>query len=281
MKADTCLQVVLQHVPQVDLVFDGDCAQAAGLNLPIAVINLAHRTDRWQAVSSRMAAIGLSKLIKVPAIEGARLLLDQISELLGQPASLIEEAPRSHYTLTRPAVGCFLSHLAIWQWMINNKLPRVLVFEDDATPAAQFDRVRFRAVIASIPQDVGMVLLGRIIMNGMADRPDGTYLARMYYFNGTFAYLITPAACRTLIPHLLPMNGHIDHQISRVLVEHRCDFAAYYTDPQFFYPDWSLGSDCYIPLIDEPDADRELGKLLAANRQLLLDEDRPLLAPVA
>jgi hypothetical protein len=103
----------------------------------------------------------------------------------------------------------------------------------------------------------------------------------MYYFNGTFAYLITPAACRTLIPHLLPMNGHIDHQISKVLVERRRDFAAYYTEPQFFDPDWSLGSDCYIPLIDEPDADRELGKLLAANRQLLLDEDRPLLAPVA
>lgn len=281
MKADKCLQGVLQHVPKVDLGFDGDCAQAAGLNLPIAVINLAHRTDRWQAVSSRMAAIGLNKLLKVPAIEGARLSLDRISVLLGQPASLIEGAPRSHYTLTRPAIGCFLSHLAIWRWVINNKLPRVLVFEDDATPTAHFDPVRFRAVLASIPQDVGMVLLGRIIMNGMADRPDGTDLARMYYFNGTFAYLITPAACRTLIPHLLPLNGHLDHQISKVLVEQRRDFAAYYTEPQFFEPDWSLRSDCYVPLIDEPDADRELGKLLTANRQLLLDEDRPLLAPVA
>jgi hypothetical protein len=165
--------------------------------------------------------------------------------------------------------------------MINSKLPRVLVFEDDATPTAHFDPVRFRAVLASIPQDVGMVLLGRIIMNGMADRPDGTDLARMYYFNGTFAYLITPAACRTLIPHLLPLNGHLDHQISKVLVEQRRDFAAYYTEPPFFEPDWSLRSDCYVPLIDEPDADRELGKLLTANRQLLLDEDRPLLAPVA
>ena len=279
MTADECLQGVLQHLPKVDLVFDGDCAQAVGLNLPIAVINLAHRTDRWYAVSSRMAAIGLNKLIKVPAIEGARLLLDQISVLLGQPASLIEEAPRSHYTLTRPAIGCFLSHLAIWRWMINNELPRVLVFEDDATPTAHFDPVRFRAVLASIPQDVGMVLLGRIIMNGMADRPDGSDLARMYYFNGTFAYLITPAACRTLIPHLLPLNGHIDNRISKVLVEQRRDFAAYYTEPQFFEPDWSLRSDCYVPLIDEADADREFGKLLTANRQLLLDEDRPLLAP--
>jgi glycosyl transferase family 25 len=279
MNADKWLRGVLQHVPKVDLGFDGDCAQAAGINLPIAVINLAHRTDRWEAVSSRMAAIGLNKLIKVPAIDGARLSLDQISVLLGQPAALIEEAPRSHYTLTRPAIGCFLSHLAIWQWMTNIKLPRVLIFEDDATPTAHFDPVRFHAAIATIPQDVGMVLLGRIIMNGMGDRPDGTYLARMYYFNGTFAYLMTPAACQTLIPHLLPLNGHIDHQISKVLVEQRHDFAAYYTEPQFFEPDWSLRSDCYVPLIDERDADCELGKLLTAHRKLLLDEGRPLLAP--
>jgi hypothetical protein len=34
-------------------------------------------------------------------------------------------------------------------------------------------------------------------------------------------------------------------------------------------------------LIDEADADREFLKLLTANRQLLLDENRPLLAPVA
>src|SRR5215470_17430764 len=93
MKADECLQGVLQHVPKVDLVFDGDCAQSAGLNLPIAVINLAHRTDRWQAVSSRMAAIGLNKLIKVPAIEGARLLLDQISVLWANPPHSSKRRP--------------------------------------------------------------------------------------------------------------------------------------------------------------------------------------------
>ncbi len=37
---------------------------------PVIVINLAHRTDRWEAISGRMAAIGLDKLIKAPAVEG-------------------------------------------------------------------------------------------------------------------------------------------------------------------------------------------------------------------
>ena len=279
MHADEELERALSLVPKLDVVFDGDCSQAAGLDLPIAVINLAHRTDRWQAVSSRMAAIGLDKLIKVPAVEGARLSLPAISPLLGQPIDAIEAPPRSHFTLTRPAIGCFLSHLAIWQWMIANKLPRVLIFEDDAYPVASFDAARFRATLSSIPNDAGMVLLGRIIMEGMADKAVSAELARIYFFNGTFAYLMTPAAGRTLIPRLLPLDGHIDHQISTVLVARRHEFAAHYVEPAFFEPDWSLRSDCYIPLEGEADANQALGTLLTGNRQLLLGEGRPLREP--
>ncbi len=281
MHAAIDVEHALEHIPAVDLVFDGDCTQAMGLELPIAVINLAHRSDRWQAVSARMAGIGLNKLIKVPAIEGAALSLPSISSILGQPAEMIEAAPRSHFTLTRPAVGCFLSHLAIWRWMIENKLTQVLIFEDDAFPAVNFNPLRFRTVVNSIPEGSGLVLLGRIIMNGMADKPQGSELARIYFFNGTFAYLITPAACRTLIPLLLPLDGHIDHEISKVLVEHRHTVSAYCAEPQFFEPDWSLRSDCYVPLIGETDADRALGALLSAGRKLLEGEGRPLLASVS
>ena len=126
--------------------------------------------------------------------------------------------------------------------------------------------------------ETGLVFLGCMIMGGLADRPEGTEPAAVYYFNGTFAYLITPAACRRLLPHLLPMHAHIDHQISNVLIEQRLLFPAYYAAPQFFDPDWSLLSDCYVPLADDTLADRELGQIIEASRRLLLDEGRPLLS---
>ncbi len=270
---------MLQLVPKPDIAFDGDSAQAVGVDLAVAVINLPHRTDKWNAVSKRMAAIGLNKLIKVPAVEGALLSLEAITPLLGQPAAQIEAAPQSHFTLTRPAIGCFLSHIATWQWMIANKLPRLLVFEDDANPATSFDANRFRHVLGAISPKASLVFLGRAIMNGMAERPQGSELARIYFFNGTFAYLITPAACRTLIPALLPMNGHIDHQISTVLIERRHDLEAHYTEPPVFEPDWSLRSDCYVPLEGVTDANRALGIVLHAQRQLLIDDGYPLLPP--
>ncbi len=270
---------MLQLVPKLDIAFDGDSAQAVGVDLPVAVINLPHRTDKWNTTSKRMAAIGLNKLIRVPAVEGARLSLEAIAPLLSQPAAQIEAAPQSHFTLTRPAIGCFLSHIATWQWMIANKMPRLLVFEDDANPAASFDANRFRNVLGAVPPEAGLVFLGGSIMNGMAERPEGSELARIYFFNGTFAYLITPAACRTLIPALLPMNGHIDHEISTVLIKRRHDFEAHYAEPSVFEPDWSLRSDCYVPLEGVTDANRALGILLHESRQLLIDEGRSLLPP--
>src|SRR5262245_20078560 len=103
---------MLQHVPRMDLHFDGDCAQANGLDLPVVVINLSHRTDRWQALFRRMRAVGLTKLIKAPAVDGARLSDASIAALMQLSADGIDDAPRSHLTLTRPAIGCFLSHLA-------------------------------------------------------------------------------------------------------------------------------------------------------------------------
>jgi len=270
-------QHALRHVPDVPIPFDGDSAQALGVDLPIVVINLAHRTDRWQAIASRMTAAGLDKLIKMPAVEGAKVDLAALGPLLGQTESSVRGAPRSHRAITPPAIGCFLSHLAIWRWLIANDTPRVLIFEDDATPAPDFDPARFRHIVTSEAKDASMVFLGRIIMNGMAEAPDATGLARIYYFNGTFAYMITPAACRAILARLLPMNWHVDHQMSHVMIELRNELPVYYVEPPFFEPDWSLRSDCFVPLEDEAGADKELGALLTAKRELLLADGRPLL----
>jgi glycosyl transferase, family 25 len=260
---------MLAHVPAIDLPFDGNCRHANGLDLPVIVINLPRRTDRWDVLCRRMHAAGLTQLIKASAVDGARLTEAQIAALLGTQGKTIDEAPRSHLTLTRPAVGCFLSHLAVWCWLIDAGLPRALILEDDAAPTEAYSPERFRAVLDSMPGDAGLVFPGQIIMGGLADRPTISGLARIYYFNGTFAYFITPAMCQILLRHVLPLR-HIDHQISRLLIEHRHAVPAYYTNPQFFAPDWSLRSDCYVPLVGERPADQELGRIIEMDRELLL-----------
>ena len=271
------LEDMLQLIPRMPLDFNGDCAQANGLVLPVVAINLAHRTDRWEALTARLADVGVTKVVRAPAVEGARLTDDRVAALLDCRSNGIDEAPRSHTSLTRPAIGCTLSHLGIWKWVIASNLPRVLVLEDDAAPASGCGPLDVCRVIEAIPESTGLVFVGRIIMGGLAERHDGAVLARLYYFNGTFAYLITPGACRSLLLQLLPLTAHIDHQISGVLIAQRRVLSAYYTDPHLFEPDWSMRSDIYVPLADNPTADRELGDIIHSTRRLLLDEGRPLL----
>ena len=268
---------LLEHIPAIDLALEGNFRHANGLDLPVIVINLPRRVDRWETLCWRLEAVGLTRLIKAPAIDGIDLPEAQIATLMGSERKTVDEAPRSHLSLTRPATGCFLSHLAIWRRLIDEKLPRALILEDDAAPTTNCSSEKFQRAFAAIPDDAGLVFPGLIIMGGLADRSTVSGLARIYYFNGTFAYFVTPAMCQTFLRHLLPLRSHLDHQISRLLIEQRHGVAAYYMHPQLFAPDWSLRSDCYVPLSDEGAADQELGQIIKNNRRLLLKEGRPLL----
>lgn len=267
---------LIDLVPSMQLDYDGRCRQQLGLDLPVLAINLARRADRWTAITERMRAAGLDNIVKAPAVEGAHLPAALIARLLGQE-SYSDATPESHLSLTRPAVGCFLSHLAIWRWVLSNNVPRVLVLEDDARPAASFDAARFRGFIEALPEQAGLVFPGCLIMAGLAEPPPtGSELGRLYYFNGTFSYLITPAACRFLIDNIFPLRMHVDHQLSSVFVEHREAFSAFHAAPQFFEPDWGLMSDCYVPLSNETDADQALGRILFGHRDRLHAEGRTL-----
>jgi GR25 family glycosyltransferase involved in LPS biosynthesis len=274
---------MLRHVPHMGLAFDGDCTQGNGIDLPVVAINLARRTDKWQTLCHRMAAVGFTRLIRAPAVEGAKLPASQVAPLLRSAADATSDGPRSHLTLTPPAIGCFLSHLAVWRWMLGAGLPRLLVLEDDAQPVASFSVGRLREVLAA--PEPGLVLLGCRVMAGLAEPPgcagkQGAELARVYYFNGTHAYLITPKVCQTMLRLLLPLHAQLDHQISSVLMQQRHVLPAYYAAPPLFDCDWSFGSDLYIPahhLSDESAADRELGEILRSSRRVLLAEGRSLL----
>lgn len=274
----TLLDERLAHVPAMDIPYDGDGRQALGFDLPALVINLPHRTDRWEAISSRLGAVGLTKLCRTPAVLGAALSDAQLTALMGPAGPRVRETPRDHFALTPPAVGCFLSHVAIWRWIADRDLPRVLVLEDDAHPGPHFDAGHFARIVAALSPDKGLIFPGCLIMGGLADAPaPGADLARLYYFNGTFSYLITPAACRFLLSRIMPPDRHVDHQISSILFAARETFPAYYAAPPLLEPDWSLRSDCYVPLSHETDADRELGQLIDAHRHTLQSEGRPLL----
>lgn len=271
---------LLSLVPPMALPTRFETRQAAGVDLPVVAINLPWREDRWKTLQTRMAGAGIDHIIRAPAVVGAELSEGLIADLTARPAAAVTGAPTSHLALTRPAIGCFLSHLAIWRWVIAKSIPRVLVLEDDAAPAPDYDAARFVRFVRGLQDEDGLVMVGRILMAGLGEKPvSPDRPVRLYYYNGTFAYTITPGACRMLLTKLHPLAMHIDHQISRTLIANRQSLAAYSAEPPFFEPDWSLNSDIYVPLEGEAEADRVLGGEFEDFRRLLISEGRPLRDP--
>jgi hypothetical protein len=111
-------------------------------------------------------------------------------------------------------------------------------------------------------------------MAGLAAATEHASLRRVYYFNGTYAYLITRKGCAKLLKQLLPLRAHIDHQISDALLKNRASLFAYAVRPPLFEHDFSSWSDAYVPIARSDEADRQLGALLSSARNVLRQDGR-------
>ena len=260
------LDEILKVIPDADFVVPapGETAQ----RLRPTVVTLDRRIDRWHSIRASLSRVGICEVTKFSAVDGATIS-DATRDAFIDPASTIDAAPKSHLALTRPAAGCFLSHLQIWKKFLLSGAGHLVVLEDDATPAASYSAARASAVTTSLPANADLVLLGCSIMGDLADSAESGPLKRVFYFNGTFAYLLTRRGCRNLLPHLVPMRAHIDHQISAALIKNPDTLFAYVATPRLFDHDFSTWSEVYVPLEGSDTADHELGALIDSARESL------------
>jgi hypothetical protein len=100
------------------------------LDAPCRVINLDHNTTRWETSKERIREAGFTNIQRFSAVNAKN---DE--ELYNGWKSL--GFPKFAYKydigfLTNIGIqGCFLSHFKIWKEIIDNKIPYMVVFEDD------------------------------------------------------------------------------------------------------------------------------------------------------
>ncbi|MFM9942666.1 MAG: glycosyltransferase family 25 protein [Hyphomicrobiaceae bacterium] len=271
------LDAALALIP--DLAIDlSRCGEVGPHGLPPpVVVTLERRPDRWAAAQQRLARHGILHPIKATAVDGRALTGDQLRRLLADPSAV--DRPLEHYLqMTRPAVGCFLSHLAIWKQFLGSGAPHILVLEDDAVPVEGYAPGQGRAVLRAMPDDADMLLLGYTIMDGLAEPTANLAITRVYYYNGTYAYLLTRKGCLALLPHLLPLVTHVDNQISLALVAQRAMLRVYGAEPRLFEHDFTILSDVYVPVTNEATADRRLALIFDDSRARLIRDGARLQA---
>jgi glycosyl transferase family 25 len=198
-------------------------------DLPVWLINLDRATARRAAMEERLSRLGLP-YARFPGVDGraeeARLLANT-------------DIPAFERNMGRRVliggIGCYHSHLAVWEAFLATGKPVALVLEDDVVfhddflqalrlglrAQAHWDLLRFNCVRAKLP-----ISRGRI----------GPYRLNAYLgpFTGNGAYLITRETAAKLLPAMRRVTRACDHEINRFFVH---DFRLRGLEPWPSHPD--------------------------------------------
>jgi GR25 family glycosyltransferase involved in LPS biosynthesis len=241
----------------------------------VVVINLNRRKDRWLQVRRSFLKARLKTYMRFSAIDGGDLDLARDIRIGRATLPSFAKPRQDHRDLSIGGIGCFLSHIAIWEALLESTdAQEVAVFEDDAMPSSVFcdlsteDRQR---MFKNLPTNAGLILLGCNVVEGASCAGPRPGILRVFYFNATHAYVIRRRAVELLLPLILPIRAHLDHEISNVLLFRPDVLSAYTFEKSWFDHNWQSRSDVDSP-IEDKQADRRLASYVERGKRHLREK---------
>jgi GR25 family glycosyltransferase involved in LPS biosynthesis len=172
-------------------------------NIKCKVINMKKNVGRWKHFADKFEASDSLRhmdLERIEAVDGADAAMRpaefripaEVHETLMQADS--SGGRTYHYELTKGAVGCYLSHVGVWEMLVrDNDCNFYVVFEDDALVPPNGVKFDLQATVQSAPRDWDVLLLGYIRTSPHVARGDAADFERVAHFWGTHAYVISKA----------------------------------------------------------------------------------------
>ncbi len=189
----------------------------------VYVVNLDRSRDRMKKVTRQCQLAGLD-LVRFPAVDGSRLTRSERS--LGTTVGCNKRC-------TNGIVGCGMSHMALWQLIVDNDMEDTFVAEDDVVFVRDFKRLLTK-YWEEIPVDYDIIYVGCLVgcdPDGLESRDmkmhkwdnhgkKGKRVSEHVFVPnlalGTHCYIISKTGAAKLLEF---SNGkvdtHIDHQIQR------------------------------------------------------------------
>jgi glycosyl transferase family 25 len=183
--------------------------------IPAMCISLKRREDRWLKFRGQPAIRDLPNLQRHEATDGKTLdIATDKRILLSTKRNILKKQRRSHEELDSPGgVGCALSHISIWQQMVQRQIPILLVIEDDASLPNDFvqktNDLISKSPTLQDPQSWDLWLLATK-PQGITEIKGDPLVQEIKHFTGTIAYVITLRGATKLLEHALPVHCHID-----------------------------------------------------------------------
>jgi glycosyl transferase family 25 len=183
-------------------------------SIPGFCITLERRPDRWQRFQDQSGIDGLN-VKRFLGVDGKTIDIKKDDRIaLCTKRNIISKKRRSHEELdSAGGVGCALSHIAIWQWMVDNDQELCLIFEDDAKVPPDFiekaNKCISQSTILKDPKKWDIWLLGGI-WDSLTQIPGEKKAVRIGEFATTHAMVMTLHCAKRLLKDAYPIHAHID-----------------------------------------------------------------------
>jgi len=191
--------------------------------IPILVISLDRRPDRWAEFQERAAAANIDpdRIVRISAVDAKTL------EIEGHPSvgilashNIKYKTRRAHYEIDRAgAIGCSLSHFKTWAWIRDSMRDTnaVIILEDDTTIPIDFNK-RLAKVVNDLPPTWDAVTFYNTQFAGLeygckAIPGKGPWSACESLL-GSHAYMVSRSGARKLLEKAYPIEIHVDAYIA-------------------------------------------------------------------
>jgi glycosyl transferase family 25 len=183
--------------------------------MKIVVINLARSVERREHISTQLRRLNLDFEFAV-AVDGQNLSGHQMG-LYSADAAFTNLGRGLH----RNEIGCFLSHVQVWETLVESGQNEFLILEDDVTIADDLVSL-IRRHEEWIPTDAGVVYFAHHVANEINLVPISVPARSPRFlceFDGpvmsSSAYLLRRAAAINLLRHWKPIRMATDDLLGR------------------------------------------------------------------
>lgn len=182
--------------------------------IPAYCISLQKATKRRALMARQASALGLQGFVLIDAVSSADLAFDDLESKGLYSASASMSYHKNGLTLNE--IACSLSHAAVYQRIVESKVPWSLVLEDDVL----FWTRRLRKIPhpSELPDETDIVFLNAFLKG---HKPEGRVSDRLYsdvsYAGSAAAYLLSQNAARTLLSAAIPVVHAADGLLGRCL----------------------------------------------------------------
>jgi len=190
-------------------------------SIPAFCITLERRKDRWKRFQDQPGIRNMN-VKRFIGVDGKTIDIKKDKRVATlTKRTIIHKTRRSHEELdSAGGVGCALSHIAIWQWMVDNNQELCLVMEDDAVITDTFVQDGNKCIADSFilkdPKRWDLWVIGATCegLSRIPQEPANSGLLRTDAFMMTHCYVITLRTAKKFLEDVYPIHCHIDFWMS-------------------------------------------------------------------